>query len=111
MIPSPCEDGTTAWIVDRHVMIGEGDTEAGVTERAYPYQGVGEGWHEIYLGGEVVTYLGDGKRCRGAGAHELAIGRPKRYFWRRGISVDVRRGGGNVDVGCARVDNAGLFTS
>ena len=108
VISPPCENGTATWIVDRHIMLGEGEVAAGVTERAYPYQGDDEGWHEILLGGEVVTCLGSGKICCGNGAHELAIGHHYRYFWRQRISVDIQRGGGDVDVGRSRVGIADL---
>ena len=35
VIPPPCEDGSAAWIIDRHVMLGESDVAAGITERTY----------------------------------------------------------------------------
>ena len=31
VIPPPCEDGAAAWVIDRHVMLGESDVAAGVT--------------------------------------------------------------------------------
>ena len=51
VIYPPCEDGAAVWIVDRHVMIGKSDVAAGVTERAYTYQCIGEGWHDVSLSG------------------------------------------------------------
>ena len=61
VISPPYEDGLSAWVVDHHVMLGESDVVSSVIERAYPYQGVGEGCCDVSLGGEVVTYLGNGK--------------------------------------------------
>ena len=81
VIPPPCEYRAAASIIDRHVMLGKSDVAAGVVDRAYPCQGVGEGWHYVSLSGEVVTYLGNGKGCRGAGAYKSSIGRPYCYFW------------------------------
>ena len=89
-------------------MLGESDVPAGFTERAYPYQGVGEGWYYASLNGEVVTYLGNEKGCRGTRAYELDIGCPYGYFWCRGVGVDVRSRGGYVDVGRTCVGYDGL---
>ena len=89
VILPPCEDEVVAWVVNCHVMLGKGEVVGGVTERAYPCQGVGKVWHYVSIGGEVVTYLGNGKICRGSGVHKLAIGCPNRYFWRQGIGVNV----------------------
>ena len=111
VIPLPCEDGAAAWVIDRHVILGESDVSAGVTEKAYLYQGVGKGWHYVSLSGEVVTYLGNGKRCRGTGACKLAIGSPYCYFWCRAVCINVRRGGVYVYVVLACVGYAGLVTS
>ena len=51
VIPPPCEDGAAAWIIDRHVMLDKSDVAAGVTQRANPYQCVGEGWYYVPLSG------------------------------------------------------------
>ena len=110
VIPPTCEDGAAAWILDRYVMLGKSDVAAGVTERAYPYQGFGKRWHNVSLSRDAVTYLGNGKGCRVAGAYELAVGRPYCYFWCQGVDVNIRCVGGYVDVGRAHVGYASLVT-